>query len=644
VAWVRSKRRRRLRSHRLLAASIAAAVIAVLAGGTDLAYTSVKSSADQLQAKLTGYLQAGQAELEAGKGSLELANKDHNADSATTAIVHFAAAKEKFLAAANLADHSQLLKQLELVPSVGEIARSRHGAVRGISAMGIAASEAGQDLAALDAELIKPSAAGPAGRTMLTVLDQTQVGLAKVRADFGRAQKAAAQVDSRVVPIGQLRTFLKARDTIAAAVAGLDEFERLVPVLVEVLGGNGPRTYLVEQVNPIELRAGGGFIGGYTLLRADHGALTVIGSGNSYDLADPRPSPWQAGFIPQPSPLREVIPQVSWSFVDSNVFPDFPSNAKAAESFVQPRIKTEVNGVLAMDYYTVSKMLEFTGPLGIPGFGLSVDSSNFIPLVTQLDYANDPIHKAILSALSGPLMERVSALPPERWPALLTALNGLAAERHLQAYFNNGSVENEIDRVGWSGAFKLQGYQDYMFEVESNYGSKANHFLRRWYAVDLTRNGSTLHHKVTVEFVNNTPGGSYARTYYHADVRLYVGDTASSTSTNLTPVKYANPSPPAGAKLLGGWLLVDCCGGRGRAVFEYDTPWPANGKGYQIYWQKQPGTVTDKVDLTWSDGNGHFSTVSGDLGQDRVITLTPTGVTLWPGHPAQATLPSLSLG
>ena len=66
-----------------------------------------------------------------------------------------------------------------------------------------------------------------------------------------------------MLPASQQATFVKARGTIATALTGIDEFDRLVPVLTEVLGGNGYRTYLIEQVNPAELRAGGGFIGTY---------------------------------------------------------------------------------------------------------------------------------------------------------------------------------------------------------------------------------------------------------------------------------------------------------------------------------------------------------------------------------------------
>ena len=97
-----------------------------------------------------------------------------------------------------------------------------------------------------------------------------------------------------------------------------------------LMGGNGPRNYLIEQVNPAELRAGGGFIGSYSILRADHGALTMIkSSGDAYDLmgSDSRPRPGMAGYVKPPGPFLEFIPLASWSFVDSNFFPDFPSNA-----------------------------------------------------------------------------------------------------------------------------------------------------------------------------------------------------------------------------------------------------------------------------------------------------------------------------
>jgi hypothetical protein len=644
-----AKQPSRWRSRKLLATLIVVAVVAGLGGAADLAYVSLKGRAAQLQADLTVYLQAGQRELEAGKASLTQANTKHDVSLVAEAAAHFVAARGQFVAAGQLADSSRLLQDLEKVPGVRDVVLSRHAAVDGIAEMGTAISDAGEELSILDLQLIKPASSGPAGHTMLTTLDQVHTSLIKVRADFGRAKDAASRVDVHVLPGGQQATFVKARGTVDLAVTGLDEFERLVPVLHEVLGGNGIRTYLVEQLDPAELRAGGGFIGTYSLVRAYHGTLTVIKSGNAYELADPRPLPGHAGFIPQLGPYREVIPQVSWSFVDSNIYPDFASNAKRAEAFVQPRLgsKVKIDGVISMDYYVVAKLLELTGPLTVPGFGIKVDANNIIPLLISGAIKADAAHKAIPSALAGVLLKRVAAFPSDRWPAVISAFNGLAAARHLQTFFNSDIAQSEITRIGWSGSVNPTGADDYMMEIESNYfGDKANYFLTRHYTVVLTRHGATLHHKVTVDLTNAMPRGLTERTAYRVNVRLYIGHGTSSATNNLRPVKYSNPAPPSGTALMDGWLPdIAGSGGRGRAIFEYDSPWPLRDKGFQqIYWQKQPGTGNDTIDLTWNDGSGHAFMISGALGQDLVIMLSPTGIGMTPGKPAQATLPSLSLG
>ncbi|HEV2035654.1 MAG TPA: DUF4012 domain-containing protein [Candidatus Dormibacteraeota bacterium] len=626
-------------------------MVVILAGGaaaSALAYTTIKAQAGQLQAVLTTHLATGQSELEAAKASLKLANANHDLNLVAQAKTHFTGAKQQFMVASQIADSSQLLSRLEGLPAVGSLAGSRHTAVDGIAAMGVAISDAGQELSDLAGQLIKPSTAGgQQGRTLLTVLNQTHDSLVKVREDLDRAHKAAARVDVQVLPAGQQGTFGKARDTITSALAAIDEFEHLVPVLTDMLGGNGARTYLIEQVNPAELRAGGGYIGTFSELRADQGTLKLVTSGDAYQLSNPRPLRGQPGYVPQPGAFEEFIPDEGWSFVDSNFFPDFPSNATAAEGFVQPRLGIHIDAVISIDYYTVAKMLELTGPLTVPGTRITVDASNFISTVIQGDLVpGDATHKALLGAIAGPLMDRVATLSADRWPALISALNDLSAARHLQAYFNNATVQKEIDRVGWSGTVNPTSARDYMMEVESNLGgTKANYFLTRHFTVELTRSGSILHHKVTIDLTDDMPFDYRPNEFYNAYLRLYVSDTASSTWDNLRPVKYASPTPPAGTRVIDGWVpLFHGYGHSAEAVFEYDTPWQANGRGQEkMYWQKQPGTLIDKVDVTWSV-NSHTYKVSGDLGQDRVITLAPNGVTLTPGQPAQAHLPNLSLG
>jgi Protein of unknown function (DUF4012) len=627
--------------------AVVLAIVLGIAGAGGLVVLVLKGQTDSLQVQLTSELKSGQTELEAAKSSLKLANTNHDLKQVAAAKAHFTAAKAQFEAAVHLADGSVLLKGLEQVPTFGALAQSRHVAADGIANMGSSLADAGQDLADLDGQLLKPAGAGQEGQLLMGVLNQMGTSLVKIRSELKSADAAAATVDPNIVPASQQATFLKAKDTINSALTSIEEAQKLVPILIEILGGNGVRTYLIEQVNPAELRAGGGFIGTFSVLQADHGTLKLVTSGNSYQLATTRVSPGQPGYVLPPGPLREFVPTVGWSFVDSNFFADFPSNAKAGEGFAQPFIGTHIDAVISMDYYTVVKMLELTGPLPVPGFPITVDANNFISEVIKGDIAEDAAHKAILGAVAGPLFERVSTLPSDRWPALIAALNDAAAGRHLQAYFNNDTVEKEMDRVGWSGALNPTASPDFMMEIESNLGgTKANYFVTRHFTVELTRNGRILHHKVTVDLVNAMPKDPNFAVYYHAYMRLYVDDAASSPSDNLSPVKYPNPTPPAGTRLIDGWLpAIQGYGGHGQAVFQYDTPWQADDKGQvKIYWQKEPGTVNDKVDVIWNDGSGHTYKVSGDLGQDRVIMLTATGVILTPGQPAEAKLPSLSLG
>lgn len=632
---------------------MAVAVIVVTlitgAGVTAFAYTSIKHQATQLQDELTIHLEAGQAELEAAKTSLKAANNTHDQALIAQANVHFTTAKVQFMTARQVADSSALLRQLETMPAVGDQAKARQVAVDGIADMGVAVSDAGLELGKLDGQLISPPGGGQQGRNLLTVLNQTQTGLVTVRADLVRAQKAAEQVDIKVVPLSQQGSLAKALATLASGLAAIDEFDSLLPAVTDVLGGNGARTYLIEQVNPAELRPGGGFIGTFSVLRADHGALTLVRSGDAYQLADPRPGVGQPGYVTPPGPLRESLSvDTSWSFVDSNFFPDFPANAMAAERFAQPRLGMTIDAVIAIDYYAVARMLELTGPMAVPAYGVTVSSSNFVSLAVQYDLtASNATHKGLLSAIAGPLLSKVSTLPSDKWQALITALNDLAASRSLQVFFNRDVVQKQMNVFGWTGTLNVGAAPDYMMEVESNLGAtKANYFLTRNFTVELTRSGNIVHHKVTIDLVDNMPFSYRPNEYYHAYLRLYVPASASSSKDNLRRPKYPNPAPPPGTRMIDGWVpTFHGYGHSAQAVFEYDTPWTANGREVeQLYWQKQPGTGADKVDIIWHDGNGHTYTLAGNLSQDQVITLSARGLSMVAAQIGQAQLPSLSLG
>jgi hypothetical protein len=639
----------------LIALGVLVALLATAGAGSAFAYTSIKRDAKALEGRLMYHLELGQKEMEAAKSSLKLANTTHDDKKIGEAKVHFIGAKLHFQAATQIADGSQLLSQLETVPSVGEMARSRHVAVNAVADMGIQIADAGVNLADLDGLLVKPKDEH-GGKGLLTVVREVQAKIGPVEADLKSALQSADRVDVNVFPAGQKASFLKAKGSIGQALDAIVQFKALVPVITELLGGNGPKNYLIEQVNPAELRAGGGFIGSWSLLHADQGTITLVKSGDGYDWMSPynRPHPGERGYVTPPGPLKEFLPETSWTFVDSNFFPDFPSNASAGISFAKPGLGgIQIDGVIAFDYYMVARLIALTGPVPVPGFpSIVLTGDNLVTTLLDWDlraisdtYAG-AVHKAMLGAVAGPLLSKVVTLEAGKWPALISTLNDLAASRHLQTWFANPEAQKAIDQYGWSGVMKPKAAPDYIMEVESNLGgTKANYFMDRKFTLQVTRNGDMLHHTMIVHVWNNMAYRYRPNDFYRAYVRMYVSDSTPNVANDLTRARYASPPPPAGTKMSEGWFTIPGQGHDRSFAFEWDTPWKPNGRGVQqVYWQKQPGTLDDAVEVIWKDGNGHTYKVTGNLGQDRLISLAPSGVTLDQGQVGSAQLPSLGLG
>jgi hypothetical protein len=647
----RRRGRRFTSTGRLTALAIVVAILLATGGGIAFAYSSATRQINEVERVTITHLEQGQADLEAAKDALKQANATHDDKLIAKARQSFTDARDHFLAAGKAADDSALLRQAEGLPVVGAMARTRHQAVDNVSEMGVELAMAGLDLTDLDAQLIKPAGSGQQGQGLLAVVNTVATKTSSVKDKLQLALKAADRVDLTVLPVAQKGTLIKARNTIALALAGIVQFQALVPILTEVLGGNGTRNYLVEQLNPAELRPGGGFIGTYSVLRVDGGKLQLVASGNAADLIWPRVDLGQPGYVPPPAPMLQLIPTASWSFIDSNFYPDFPSNAQSAIRFAQPKLGMHIDAVIAIDYYTIAALLKVSGPVAVPGYHLTLTADNFISTVVTYDVAavSDlsavAVHKAILAAAAGPLLQHIVALPPPAWPSLIAALNDLASSRHLQVYFANAKVQDTMTDYGWSGVTKATGH-DYVMEVEANLGAtKANYFVTRQYTLELTRAGTVLHHKLTVDIADNMPYVERPHEYYKAYIRLFISDYSSNANSDLSAPHYRNLPNPPGTKLVDGWMLIHGYGHHRIVVFQWDTPWKANGRGEaQLYWQKQPGVSNDGVTVIWRDGGGHTYTAKGDLSGDRIVMFSSRGLSLVGGQVGNAQLPTLGLG
>jgi hypothetical protein len=646
----RQMSRRRSSSRRARTAlTLGLIALLLIASGGVAAYAATQH-ADHLQTALVGDLQQGANDLQLAKAAVVKANSGSGDPAQLKAAVHdFQSGRAHFQHALDQVQSDFVLRAAQMALGPGDTyVGPRVRSVEAIASMGIDLADAGEQTVELDSAFLNP---GPgttkSGPRILAVMTLAQSKAPAIKAALQRAQDEAGKVDLRVLPSSQREAFTKAKGDIAKGLTQMNEFQMLAPAVIELMGGNGSRTYLVEQPDPAELRGAGGFIGTYSLLTVNNGDISLGKAGDSYYIDYPYARVGSPKYIQPPGPLRQFIGTQGYIFGDSNFNPDFPQAALTGEQLYLHETGKKVDGVISLDPWAVAGLLTVTGPIAMPDWHTTVTAATFPESVFQQQQHTATRvrnRKEFFSDVAVKLIAAVMALHSGQWPQLISALNKQVTQRHLQIYVNNEVAQKEVDRVGWSGAMVgPKAADEAMLEVESNFGGdKANHWLARSYSLMLTASGGKLHHKLLVTYVNSTPAGYAGGRTYACYVRFYV--PASSTGKLVEgpgPDRIPNDEKHAGFSLLDGWLTikVNSQTGRGtaRIAFDWDTAWDAKTTRH-IYWQKQAGTIADPISVTLVI-NGKTYTKNGNLGQDRVLVLSPTSVAIQAGAAGQAQLP-----
>jgi hypothetical protein len=652
----RRRSRRSRRPYRWVAVPLI--VLVVLAGaGVGGWFLVVKPWTQQLEAQVVGELQLGAAQLQAGTDEVKKANADHTPAVLDDAKAKFANAQVHFANAKAFLAKDAYIKDAAGAPFIGkDYVKPRLATIDAVATMGQALGRAGEDTILVDRPLLDPGdPSASAGQRLISVLGSAGPGLAQLKTDLTSAAAAADLVNPALLPASQAQTFAKTKGQIDRGLAGIIEFQQLTPALLEILGANGARTYLIEQVDPAELRGGGGFIGSFSILQADHGNLKLVRSADVATIDKyPYPQPGSKLYIAPPNASKQFATH-GWVFGDSNYYTDFPGSAQSGEQLFLNQTGTKVDGVISLDPWAVAALLQVTGPIDVPEFKTKADGNTFPEDVfqrTERDSAQSAgaARKDYFAVVANRLIEKITSIPSGSWGVLLTALNNSVQQRHLQVYFNNDSAEKEMASIFWAGAMVAPGPQpETMLEVESNYGGdKANHFLERTYDLTLSVENGKLSHHLVVNLKNSTPAGYLGGRNYSGYLRFYYPSSATGMATQgLLTNKYPNDEKLTGLQLADGWFFLELdnykagATSSGQYTFDYVTAPGDLAQGHSIYWQKQAGTQADKVHITFKNG-GKTYTADTDLGQDRILKLSAQGLSVQAGNVPAANLPSIT--
>jgi hypothetical protein len=331
-----------------------------------------------------------------------------------------------------------------------------------------------------------------------------------------------------------------------------------------LLGVGQPAYYLAIAMDRSELRPGGGFQGNFGILELDGGKqskTTPFGLKNTYVLdqlyaqkfgaitadcghpvTDPPNSAWWW-------PVR-CVNTYGWGLRDSNLSPDFPTNARTAIQIAQGAGETPngapIQGVVAFTPGLIEDILKATGPLPMPEYNTTVTASNLEQTIHKYQLstpaAQGQDRKQFTHDLASQLLARIKSMHGSGLKTIFTIAEQAIVSKDLQVYLSDPRAELILQQLGLASTISTGG-GDGFFVVDANDGgNKANLYVTETQTdlVTLLPNGGAYHRlAVSVTYDKNghdvfNPGSTF---YDYSDVqRTYLpGDATITGWSGYTP-------------------------------------------------------------------------------------------------------------
>ena len=419
----------------------------------------------------------------------------------------------------------------------------------------------------------------------------------------------------------------------------LHEADQLLPVLPTLLGIGGPAFYLVEILDPTELRPGGGAI-------KDYGFATIIGGRlaaahvTDVNLLDSQ-SAAAGSNRDLPAAYRWFSPALQgWNLRDSNLDANFPTAASYAEqNYISEGGRVTLQGVIAITPTLMAQALSITGPITIPELHETITASNLLDRLRYYQLGpGSKTDNVILSPggsrtasryftelLAQNFLRRVQQLPSHVLPDILQLLGKALRTKDLQVYFNNSAAEDLLQK-SHTDAEILPSTGDNFFLVDANTADNtANQFITGALNDQVTIDeGRNVTHRVTIRYSwsqSGTVSGSpiysdYARVYVPPDSVLHVQQGWQSQGTGEA---FKHEVWAAAFNLSSGQTLTATLSWTEKGMVKKD----ATGWHYQYLIQRQAGvTWAMKVAVTLPACASDMHTTGGFTAHGRTESLS----------------------
>jgi hypothetical protein len=472
-----------------------------------------------------------------------------------------------------------------------------------------------------------------AGRIDLDRVRAVQAPLRAVQRRIDALQSSVAGLDSQwllppfdkrladiTVELGTQR--VRSGDALAAAVSAPD-----------ILGGEGARTYFLAFTTPAEARGIGGFMGNWAEITIDDGVISLTAFGRADDLNEAgdvtrrrfsgvdewlgRYGRYSLSSGPGGTTGREPWKNITMS-------PDMVATGRAIASLYPQSGGRELDGVFVLDVYTLTRFLNFTGPIPLPDGQLvdglptlSVDNAAEFLLNDQYDVTRTDERVDVLEDFSRSVIDALLAgtLPPP--VELLDVLGPMVDQGRFTGWLARADEQALLERIGMSGTLPAPGSSDALAIVFNNaVGNKIDYYLAAdaVYSVAADASSGTVTAELRLRLTNGAPSDGEPNYVIGNPIGLPDGVNRTLVSVfSRLPVtevrvngEIVEPEPGAEADyFVTSMFVVVPSGGTATLSFEMAGPLDV-ADGYDLVMRTPPTVAPTPVTVAarWTDHDG----------------------------------------
>jgi Protein of unknown function (DUF4012) len=233
-----------------------------------------------------------------------------------------------------------------------------------------------------------------------------------------------------------------------------------VQLAPDMLGANGARVYFIAFTTPVEARGLGGFMGNWAEVTMDAGNISVTGFGRTADLA---------------------VNGDTEHWIRATSSPHFPDVATLIASGYPAFSGHPIDGVFAMDVYTIAALMKLTGPIDLTTIPQTVSADNAAKFLLSDQYAAAQDRAERIDLLEEVASTTISRLLSSSLPAppdLVKLLSPFATQGRLVGWASRHDEEDLFDRMHMSGGLPLLDGGDGLGVVINNVGNnKIDYYL-----------------------------------------------------------------------------------------------------------------------------------------------------------------------